>query len=52
MAEERLPSDLALKHACKLSLKNDKPLMLDYWLKSVKKEIVIGVRGTGEKLLV
>jgi hypothetical protein len=52
MAEERLPHDLALKHASKLSIKNDKPIMLDYWSKSVKKEIVIGVRGTGEKLLV
>ncbi len=52
MAEERLPHDLALKHASKLSIKNDKPIMLDYWTKSVKKEIVIGVRGTGEKLLV
>jgi hypothetical protein len=52
MAEERVPNDLALKHASKLSIKNDKPIMLDYWSKSLKKEIVIGVRGTGEKLLV
>jgi hypothetical protein len=26
--------------------------MLDYWKKSVSKEVVIGVRDTGEKLLV
>ena len=52
MADERVPNDLALKHAAKLSMKNDKPIMLDYWIKSVKKEIVIGVRTSGEKLLV
>jgi hypothetical protein len=27
-------------------------MMLDYWGKSVRKEIFIGVRATGEKLLV
>ena len=52
MAEERIPCDVVLRHAAKLSLRNDKPLMLDYWTKSVAKAVVIGVRGTGEKLLV
>ena len=52
MADERIPCDVALRHAAKLSLKNDKPVMLDYWNKSVQKAVVIGVRGTGEKLLV
>lgn len=51
-AEERIPCDVVLRHAAKLSLKNDKPVMLDYWNKSVQKAVVIGVRGTGEKLLV
>jgi hypothetical protein len=51
--EERVPCELVMKHIVKLSLKNDKPIMLDYWSKSVKKEVVIGVRGaTSEKLLV
>ena len=49
---DRLPCDLALKHLAKLSIEHDKPIMLDYWKKSVSKEIVIGVRETGEKLLV
>ena len=49
---DRLPCDLAMKHLAKLSIENDKPIMLDYWKKSVAKEIVIGVRETGEKLLV
>ena len=52
MAEERTPCDLVLRHAVKLSLKNEKPLMLDYWSKSICKAVVIGARATGEKLLV
>ena len=27
----RLPSDVTLKHAAKLSIVEDKPIMLDYW---------------------
>lgn len=49
---ERPPSDKCLKHACTLSLTNDKPIMLDYWKKSVTKDVVIGIRGNSEKLLV
>jgi hypothetical protein len=49
---ERLPCDLAMKHLAKLSIEHDKPIMLDYWKKSVAKEVVIGVRESGEKLLV
>ena len=49
---DRLPCDLAMKHLAKLSVEHDKPIMLDYWKKSVLKEVVIGVRETGEKLLV
>ena len=48
----RSPSDEVLKHACKLSLENDKPIMLDYWAKSVEKVALIGVKSGGEKLLV
>jgi hypothetical protein len=49
---DRLPCDLVMKHLAKLSIEHDKPIMLDYWKKSVAKEVVIGVRETGEKLLV
>ena len=41
-----------MKHLVKLSLETDKPIMLDYWSKSLAKEVVIGVREGGEKLLV
>ena len=48
----RLPSDATLKHAAKLSIVEDKPIMLDYWTDSLDKKALIGVRETGEKLLV
>jgi len=41
-----------MKHLVKLSLEHDKPIMLDYWKKSLTKDVVVGVRASGEKLLV
>jgi len=49
---DRIPCDLVMKHLVKLSLEHDKPIMLDYWSRSVNKDVVIGVRESGEKLLV
>ena len=48
----RLPSDITLKHAAKLGIVEDKPIMLDYWSSSLDKKALIGVKETGEKLLV
>lgn len=48
----RLPSELTFQHAAKLSIVEDKPIMLDYWTDSVDKKALIGVRESGEKLLV
>ena len=48
----RLPADITLKHAAKLSIVDDKPIMMDYWTPSLDKSIIIGVKETGEKLLV
>ena len=48
----RLPSDITLKHATKLAIVEDKPLLLDYWTTSLEKKALIGVRTNGEKLLV
>ena len=36
----------------KLGIVEDKPIMFDYWTSSCDKEILIGVRENGEKLLV
>jgi hypothetical protein len=48
----RLPSDTTLQHASKLAIVEDKPIMLDYWTSSVDKKALVGVRESGEKLLV
>jgi len=48
----RLPSDVTLKHAAKLAIVEDKPIMLDYWSASLDKKALIGVKENGEKLLV
>ena len=48
----RLPSEITLKHAAKLGIVEDKPIMLDYWSSSLDKKASVGVKETGEKLLV
>tara|TARA_B100000989_G_scaffold121149_2_gene89399 strand:+ start:2640 stop:2957 length:318 start_codon:yes stop_codon:yes gene_type:complete len=48
----RLPSGTTLQHCAKLGIVEDKPIMFDYWTASCDKEILIGVRENGEKLLV
>ena len=48
----RMPSSLSLQHASKLSIVEDKPIMLDYWTASLDKLIIIGVKENQEKLLV
>jgi hypothetical protein len=48
----RLPSEITLKHAAKLSIVDDKPIMLDYWTSSLDKKALIGSRDNGDKLLV
>ena len=48
----RLPTDVTLKHAAKLSIVDDKPIILDYWTVSLDKKALVGARDNGEKLLV
>ena len=48
----RLPSDVTMKHASKLAIVDDKPIMLDYWAPSLDKKALVGARESGEKLLV
>lgn len=48
----RLPSETTLKHAAKLSIVEDKPILLDYWTISLDKKALIGAKENGEKLLV
>ena len=48
----QLPGATTLSHAAKLSLVQDKPIMLDYWTGSLDKKVLIGARENQEKLLV
>jgi len=46
------PSNQCLQHVVKISVVDDKPIMLDYWTNSQDNKVLIGVRENGEKLLV
>jgi len=48
----RLPTDVTMKHAAKLSIVEDKPILFDYWSASLEKKALIGVKDNNEKLLV
>ena len=48
----RLPDVTTLQHASKLSIVEDKPIMMDYWTQSLEKTVLIGVKENQEKLLV
>ena len=48
----RLPENTTLTHAAKLSIVEDKPIMMDYWTNSLNKTVLIGVKENQEKLLV
>jgi hypothetical protein len=50
--EIKLPSDATMKHAAKLAIVEDKPVMFDYWTNSLENKALIGVKSNNEKLLV
>tara|TARA_Y100000389_G_scaffold15070_1_gene13331 strand:- start:1768 stop:2076 length:309 start_codon:yes stop_codon:yes gene_type:complete len=47
-----LPNNDIWNKVVKISIEDDKPIMMDYWLDSLEKQVIIGVRENGEKLLV
>jgi hypothetical protein len=50
--EQILPTDKLLQHSDKLSLTQDKPIMMDYWVEShTAGKVIIGVRSNEEKIL-
>ena len=49
---QRLPTDVTFQNAAKLSITEDKPIMLDYWADSLDGKALIGVRENNEKMLV
>ena len=47
-----IPDQNALVNACKLSIVHDKPIYLNYWVDSQKKEVFIGKNNNNEKMIV
>ena len=41
-----------MQHTLKLSIVEDRPIMMDYWTSSLDKSVLVGVKENGEKLLV
>ncbi len=50
--EYQLPPAAIWNHISKISINEDKPIMLDYWMDSLEKTVLIGIKENGEKLLV
>lgn len=48
----RLPTETTFQNASRLAVSEDKPIMMDYWLDSLEKRVLIGVKENGEKMLV
>jgi predicted P-loop ATPase/GTPase len=48
----RVPTYACFQHATKVAILEDKPIILDYWMSSLDKSCLIGVRSNNEKLLV
>ena len=47
-----LPHSSTQMNAFKLSIVEDKPIMLDYWKDSLDNQVIIGIRENNVKLLV
>ena len=46
------PCEITLKHASRLAIINDMPIMMDYWTDSLEKKVLIGLKSNEDKLLV
>lgn len=52
MSSSPMPGQQCLQHCCKISISEDKPILLDYWNDSLEGKVMIGVKDNDEKLLV
>jgi len=48
----RFPLDKTMRTAVKLSIQNDKPIMMDYWTFSLDKKIYVGINANKERYLI
>ena len=51
-SSDPIPSVQCLQHCVRIAVSDDKPIMMDYWISSHNKSVLIGVRANNEKLLV
>lgn len=52
-SDMKLPGEKVMRHACKIAIEQDKPIMMDYWASShTEPSVLIGVRSNDEKMLV
>lgn len=47
-----LPSANIWPQIAKIAITEDRPIMLDYWVDSLEKKVLIGIKENNEKLLV
>ena len=47
-----LPTEKSLQNAAKLSIVEERPIMMDYWTDSLDKKVMIGVRNDEKKMLI
>ena len=48
----RLPEIKTLQNAAKLSIVEDRPVMMDYWTSSIDKTVMVGIKEDGKKMLI
>ena len=48
----RLPEVKTLLHVSKLSIVEDRAIMMDYWTDSIDKKVMIGIKADGKKMLI
>ena len=48
----KLPDSTTFENASKIAISEDRPILLDYWEGSLNNSCLIGVRESGEKMLV
>ena len=51
-SQYRVPDLTTFTNVSKIAITEDKPIMMDYWIASIEKKALIGVRENNEKLLV
>ena len=51
-SQYRVPELATFTNVSKVAITEDKPIMMDYWIASIEKKALIGVRENNEKLLV